>query len=122
MTTEGVEGYVQPQPQQNQQVIPQAVQQPQGQPIQRPIQQPQRIMVARRFGIAPMRCHCPRCNKMVVSYTREVSGLGTWAICCGLCVIGCWPCCLIPFCVPDCKDVEHHCPICRSLLGAKKLF
>lgn len=28
--------------------------------------------------------------------------------------------CCVPFCLDDCKDVHHHCPECRHVLGVYK--
>ena len=37
-----------------------------------------------------------------------------WYLLCSCVLLGC---CFIPFCIPDCKDVTHHCPHCRQMLG-----
>ncbi|KAL1486562.1 hypothetical protein MTO96_031335 [Rhipicephalus appendiculatus] len=41
----------------------------------------------------------------------------TWLLS-GACVLfGCWlGCCLIPCCIPECQDVDHHCPSCKRHL------
>ena len=53
------------------------------------------------FGRHPVQATCPHCNHTGVTNTNYEVGLGTWAICCGLCLVGCdLGCCFIPLCAP----------------------
>ncbi|KAM9792645.1 LITAF domain-containing protein-like [Neosynchiropus ocellatus] len=63
---------------------------------------------------------CPFCHTSVVTNTRYISGALTWLICAIVGIFLCWPCCLIPFCVDSCKDVEHSCPNCQRVLHIHK--
>ncbi|KAM4595722.1 lipopolysaccharide-induced tumor necrosis factor-alpha factor homolog [Fundulus diaphanus] len=69
---------------------------------------------------APGRMLCPHCQISVVTSTEYKMGILTWTIAGVLCIFGCWPCCLIPFFVPACKDVEHSCPSCNNVLHIYK--
>ncbi|WP_411027144.1 LITAF-like zinc ribbon domain-containing protein [Salmonella sp. s54925] len=70
------------------------------------------------FGEIPVSMTCPRCQAQIVTSTIYQDGTLSWFLAAILCFFGCWPCCLIPFCLDGCKDVSHHCPNCRSHLGS----
>ena len=53
------------------------------------------------FGRHPVNATCPHCNHNGVTNTNYEVGLGTWAICCGIALVGCYAgCCFIPLCAP----------------------
>lgn len=69
------------------------------------------------FGDSPLTTTCPSCmNNITTSVTHEVGAM-TWIIFAVLCILGCWLCAFIPFCVPSCKDAVHSCPNCRAVIG-----
>uniref|UniRef100_A0A3Q4I4U8 LITAF domain-containing protein n=1 Tax=Neolamprologus brichardi TaxID=32507 RepID=A0A3Q4I4U8_NEOBR len=65
---------------------------------------------------APGQMLCPYCHTNVVTRIEYKIGTYTWLVCGLLAVFLCWPCCFIPFCVNDCKDVEHSCPSCNGII------
>uniref|UniRef100_A0A0R3T9V9 LITAF domain-containing protein n=1 Tax=Rodentolepis nana TaxID=102285 RepID=A0A0R3T9V9_RODNA len=64
-------------------------------------------------GINSQEIYCPACRKTVISETSTKTGAWTWVIC----DLGC---CLIPFCVKSCKDVQHTCPECDRIVATKE--
>nr|XP_027203607.1 lipopolysaccharide-induced tumor necrosis factor-alpha factor homolog [Dermatophagoides pteronyssinus] len=75
------------------------------------------VVVVQEQGFVPIRMVCPYCHSKVLTEIRYKDGLLTYILCCGLVLFGCWlGCCLIPFCVPSLKDVEHYCPECGELI------
>ena len=70
----------------------------------------------------PRRILCQFCGHEVITSVRRTPGAGThlWALL--LLCIGCWPCCLVPYCVDDCQDAIHICPNCRRPVGEKRFM
>jgi lipopolysaccharide-induced tumor necrosis factor-alpha factor len=76
-----------------------------------------------RYGTVPAVVKCIHCGHQGATRTTKETGLGTWLFCGGAVFVGCWlGCCLIPFCVDDCKDTHHHCSSCGQGLGCKKII
>ncbi|XP_075140923.1 lipopolysaccharide-induced tumor necrosis factor-alpha factor homolog [Leptodactylus fuscus] len=78
-------------------------------------------MVGTTFADTPASCTCPVCRQQIVSRIEYKNGLLVWALFGTLLFLGCWlGCCLIPFCMDSCKDVDHYCPSCNHHLSKYK--
>ncbi|XP_075035931.1 LITAF domain-containing protein-like [Mixophyes fleayi] len=79
------------------------------------------VVMGVSFTDTPTSCMCPVCRQNVVTRVQYNSGLLAWLIFGILCLLGCWlGCCLIPFCLDSCKDVDHFCPNCNHHLSKYK--
>lgn len=81
------------------------------------VAQPVAVVAVPCIRESPVRVSCPSCRADVMTATTFETGTMTWLLVGILCIIGCWPCCLIPFCVDGCKDVIHTCPNCQTQVG-----
>ncbi|XP_002739648.1 lipopolysaccharide-induced tumor necrosis factor-alpha factor homolog [Saccoglossus kowalevskii] len=73
------------------------------------------------FRDTPLATHCHVCQTNVITKIKHDEGLLTWLIAGTLCLFGCWcGCCLIPFCIDECKNVVHSCPNCNHVVGIYK--
>ncbi|CAF1338282.1 unnamed protein product [Adineta ricciae] len=75
-----------------------------------------------QVGHNPVHCICPQCHQQIVSRVDYESGSFAWLMCLLLTVIGCIPCCIIPFCASSCQDVTHSCPNCSASIGRRKIL
>ncbi|KAL3245330.1 hypothetical protein MRX96_046995 [Rhipicephalus microplus] len=75
------------------------------------------VTVFSSWGPHPVAVSCPYCEAFVTTRLCPQPGLLTWLVCSGMAMLGCVPCCFLPFCVYECQDVEHFCPNCRRILG-----
>jgi len=75
------------------------------------------LNIANSFGAQPARVICPFCGADVITAVRVTPSLTAhlWAL--GLCVFGCWPCCIVPYFVNDCQSHVHVCPNCNHEIG-----
>uniref|UniRef100_A0AC35F2V0 LITAF domain-containing protein n=1 Tax=Panagrolaimus sp. PS1159 TaxID=55785 RepID=A0AC35F2V0_9BILA len=78
-------------------------------------------MVIPVLGPYPMSIKCPHCYVQTFSEVNYSSGLATYLLSGGCCLLGgALGCFLIPFCLDSAKDVHHFCPHCRNFIGRYK--
>jgi len=98
---------------------PQAYPQTAGYPQHAPVVVNQPVVIKNpTFRESPLQTECPKCHKNVTTKLHYSSGTFTWLACLGISFFGgILGCCLIPFCVDGCKDVQHECPKCDKIIG-----
>ncbi|KAK3511273.1 hypothetical protein QTP70_034679 [Hemibagrus guttatus] len=90
--------------------------------VVQPVNQTQPVMVVNPVVVqpalsdVPASMTCTYCQKQIVTVIKPSNGLLVWCAFGVMLVFGLWPCCLIPFCVHSCKDIQHMCPNCRNIL------
>ncbi|CAH8677503.1 unnamed protein product [Schistosoma rodhaini] len=86
------------------------------------------VVTSQPVTIVPLQDHsttlkCPNCHQEIVTKIKHRNGMLTYVACTGLCLVGCFcGCCLIPFCVKACKDVDHKCPECGHHIGTYRML
>ncbi|GJQ70750.1 hypothetical protein Trydic_g682 [Trypoxylus dichotomus] len=69
------------------------------------------------WGPDPMATICQRCGAHIITTTTSQRSNLTHFAAVALCLCGCWPCCLLPYCMNSCKNTYHYCPNCSTYLG-----
>lgn len=69
------------------------------------------------LGPEPTYIWCNRCRTMIITATQSQQSKLTHVAAAALCLIGCWPCAILPYFITSCKNVTHHCPHCHYMFG-----
>lgn len=77
-----------------------------------------------KFGDSPVVLRCTLCKEETRTYVIYDAGTRVWALCAGLCMLGCWfGCCLLPFCTESVQEARHFCSNCHKEINfGKKLL
>ncbi|XP_076641392.1 uncharacterized protein LOC143352608 isoform X2 [Halictus rubicundus] len=65
----------------------------------------------------PTTAVCPRCTAIIVTTVEVRQSVITHITAFVLLLCGCWPCCILPYCLSSCNNIDHYCPVCRAHLG-----
>ncbi|XP_039631944.1 histone H3.v1-like isoform X1 [Polypterus senegalus] len=86
-------------------------------------QAPRPILNIEEFPLQPCLTVCPSCEQSIVTETKSEVGSVTKILCLAITMFGGFlGCCLIPFCLKECKDVSHQCPTCQASITTVERF
>ncbi|XP_047535527.1 lipopolysaccharide-induced tumor necrosis factor-alpha factor homolog [Vanessa atalanta] len=61
---------------------------------------------------------CRSCNQQIITRVERTPSLRTHLFALMLCILGCWPCVCLPYCVDTCNNAEHYCTNCNAYVGS----
>ncbi|XP_044733001.1 lipopolysaccharide-induced tumor necrosis factor-alpha factor homolog [Chrysoperla carnea] len=85
-----------------------------------PTAPPPVVLVPSNVGPDPATITCPSCRANIRTRIEYESTTKTHLFALLLFLIGCWPCCCIPYCMDSCNNANHYCPNCGSFIGSYK--
>ncbi|XP_073976010.1 uncharacterized protein isoform X2 [Rhodnius prolixus] len=80
------------------------------------------LMVTTLWGHSRQPAYCFICRLMVFTQVKHRLSRFTHMSAVTLCFLGCWPCCLLPYCISYFKTTYHYCPTCGACLGVYSLL
>lgn len=72
--------------------------------------------ISSHYGLGGCQMICPYCAHLIRTNVQSQVTKHTHCTALILCLFGCWPCCLFPYCLPFFQKTEHFCPVCRELV------
>ncbi|KAL7641527.1 UNVERIFIED_CONTAM: hypothetical protein RMT77_007398 [Armadillidium vulgare] len=97
---------------------------PPGQPpvfhqtVVQPVVQTQKVLTV--LGPDSVRVTCPHCGADMSTTVIKDPSIAAYVSALVLFLVGCvCGCCLIPFCMDSCKNVEHRCAHCKKFVGSE---
>lgn len=73
-------------------------------------------------GRTPTRTTCPFCQAAIVTSVGFKYGGTSMLMSLAMCLVGCWPCALLPCCMEGCMEAVHYCPACSNVVGTAGPF
>ncbi|XP_030766101.1 lipopolysaccharide-induced tumor necrosis factor-alpha factor homolog [Sitophilus oryzae] len=70
------------------------------------------------YGPNPAHVTCPHCHASVTTSVEKSASTKTHLFAALLCLLGCWPCVCVPYCMDSCLEKKHTCPSCNAFLGS----
>ncbi|XP_045492206.1 lipopolysaccharide-induced tumor necrosis factor-alpha factor homolog [Colias croceus] len=61
---------------------------------------------------------CVSCGQHITTRVERMPSVRTHLFALLICLIGCWPCACLPYCVESCNNADHYCPNCNSYVGS----
>ncbi|CAH0547744.1 unnamed protein product [Brassicogethes aeneus] len=68
----------------------------------------------------PTRTTCPSCHAEILTTVSNMATTKTHLIAFLMCILGCFCCCCIPYCMKSCTNQKHTCPNCKAYIGEHK--
>ncbi|KPJ20402.1 hypothetical protein RR48_06141 [Papilio machaon] len=68
------------------------------------------VVIGNQMGPSPAVYICKSCNNQIMTKVERKPSLRTHLFALLLCVVGCWPCVCVPYCVDSCNNADHYCP------------
>ncbi|XP_039955532.1 lipopolysaccharide-induced tumor necrosis factor-alpha factor homolog [Bactrocera tryoni] len=61
---------------------------------------------------------CPSCGATICTTVEYRPSVKTHIIGLLLCLMCCWPCVCVPYCMKSCQSANHYCPNCDVYIGS----
>ncbi|KAK4874440.1 hypothetical protein RN001_013800 [Aquatica leii] len=65
----------------------------------------------------PNHTYCPVCHRCIITRTSATPAEKAHLYAVLLCLLGCFPFCILPYCMHSCKNIHHYCPYCGAFIG-----
>ncbi|XP_022116844.2 lipopolysaccharide-induced tumor necrosis factor-alpha factor homolog [Pieris rapae] len=93
--------------------------QPQGFPLQgAPAAMGPTIIVTQVMGSEAASMICRSCGVQITTRVERMPSMRTHLFAILLCLVGCWPCSCLPYCVDTCNNADHYCSNCNAYIGS----
>nr|XP_026495692.1 lipopolysaccharide-induced tumor necrosis factor-alpha factor homolog [Vanessa tameamea] len=76
------------------------------------------VVIANSMSPNPSPYVCRSCNQQIITRVERTPSLRTHLLALMLCILGCWPCVCLPYCVDTCNNAEHYCTNCNAYVGS----